>query len=360
MWTKRFWIAQKGGASIDDGAAAIDGGAGGGGNPPTGDDPAADDVDARGLGVIPDDLEEIFQAEDGEPDVSAEEQKDEPEDNDPPAGDPPADGPPSTTPIDTENPLPPDLQRIVDNANRREIELREKEKELGDVAKLKDVLRRVKEGDQGALQALGVNVEDIVAKKLGLVDEEPEIPKWAKSLQDRLDGFERQRQEESQRALQHQTQTRLQEAERNMITSYQEFAEKSADAFPHLHAFREQAGPSTMYDHASRFARKTGQWLGEEQAAQAAEAQLEADMKAVLDRARSMPQYSGLFVPQTSNGESQEATQAKASNQPRDGGKTLRNKQQAESPKRVDPKDLTDATDAEIIAAGLAAWNEAG
>lgn len=238
---------------------------------------------------------------------------------------------PGATP---EAPLPEHVQRVVDDVQRREIELRQQANAIkqGEIAareleELRQALRDpAKQLD--AIQRVGGDPSAVMEAILGPSDEEqqfssnPVVKKLmgeVNALKEHIRSRDQARQQETQQA--HQARV------------YQEYTQVAADADPEQHpflkAFSDSYAPTVMFEEAVSHAQQFQAVPTTQQVAAKAEQKLRLQAEDLIERLRGIPHFASHFQPK-GNGQAP----AEPGNQaPK--GTTLRNQDSAESPPPV-------------------------
>lgn len=237
--------------------------------------------------------------------------------------------------VPAEAPLPEHVQRVVDDVQRREIELRQQastikqgeiaareleelKQALRDPSKQLDAITRAGGDPSGAIEAiLGPSEEEqqfasnpVVKKLMGEVN----------SLKEHIKTREQARLQETQQAQQARV--------------YQEYTQVAADADPEQHpflrAFADSYAPTVMFEEAVGHAQQFQAVPTTQQVAAKAEQKLKLQAEDLIERLRGIPHFASHFQPK-GNGQAPAAPGTKAP----PTGTTLRNQDSAESPPPV-------------------------
>jgi hypothetical protein len=337
-------------------------------------DDVTPELDADG---IPEDID-LFPEEGGEPapppakePPAKEPPEKEPPEKEEPEKEEPEKEEPAKEPKDDEPKVPKSLEQMQERimardreVTQREHAVREAERWRRQAEEYEQFLHRAQQDPVSAFQAKGIDVQRLLGEKLGLEEPKSEnetLKEQLAALQQRLD--QREQNEQSQVAIQRRAaaqqriMSRYEERAGQQPANDEEWAALEHEETPHLRAFTAES-PAMLFDAAQTYAATTGQWLPDDEAARRAESTLQSQVKRVLEVARRMPQYREYFNSPTS-GDSRTAKPAKASTPPQGSRKTLSQRDTVTPPPAGKPDDLVNASDEEVLAAGLAAFQGA-
>ena len=252
---------------------------------------------------------------------------------------------------------PPSLKKMMADIQERDRALTEREQGLREADRWKRQAaeyERFMEDMRGnpvhALQKHGVDIQKVLGEQLGLTEPPPK----EQVLETRLEKLERVLKEKEAQEAQGAERARIEAAHANVMKRYETMVSDETDTHPHLKAFADLA-PDSMYTQAQSYAQMTGKWLPDDEAARRAEEVFSKQVLRVLEVASKMPQYESWFGQTPTNGASQDASLATTSRPP-SGKKTLSQRDTSTPPPAVQPDDMIDRSDDEILAAGLAAY----
>jgi hypothetical protein len=256
-------------------------------------------------------------------------------------------------------PSHPEHQRMMEELTKRDRALGERERALKEAdrnARLaqeyEEHKRLMAEDPLRAIERAGGNAAKALEEKLGLGEkvppEEQALAKIAE-LEARLEKRDAAEREAQQTARQEAATTQI-------LNRYTDLVSAQQETYPHMAGFKDTA-PGVMFHHAQSHALSSGNWIPDDVAARAAEEQLQREVEHVLDIASKMPQYQDRFTTTPTNGESREASNSVKTRQPPQG-KTLSAKDTTTPPPAVKESDLVDASDEDVINAGLAAFHQ--
>lgn len=245
--------------------------------------------------------------------------------------------------------VPENVKRAMDDVQRRDIELRQREQAVKQhyaaARELEELREAIKNDPLEAIQRAGGDPTTAMEALIGPDETHQQIAESpvVKKLVDKINSLEQNltaRDQAHQREVQQQHQARL----------YNEYSQAAAaasmDEHPLLNVFSDSHAPTTMFERAAAHAQQYNAVPTVQQLARETEQLLDQQAMDLIARLRTVPKYAKHFAPADGDGQKEPASTRTA---PPPTGKTLRNRDTAEPPPAAREIDWSEATDSEVL-----------